>query len=141
MTKEVTIKIKGKQHYPEGENLETVTESIGEYYLRNDSHYVMYEEKEAGFTESSKCMLKIRNNTVELTKKGLIQSRMVFEEGRLHMTEYRTPFGMVMLGVQTKHVRVLEEDNALAVQIEYGLEADEAHMADCNIQISIRSKV
>ncbi len=140
MTKEVTIKIKGKQSYPQGENVETMTEVAGEYYLRNGVHYVMFEETEAGFTQSTRSMLKVRGKQVELMKKGLIQSNMLFEEGKLHTTEYRTPFGVVPMGVQTKHIRILEEKNALMVQIDYELHANESLMADCAIRIQVKSK-
>ena len=139
MTKEVSIKIKGVQQYPEGEKLETVTEVPAEYYLRNDTQFVIYEESEAGFTENSKCMLKIREDSVELTKKGLIQSHMVFQKGKLHMTEYRTPFGMVLLGVNTKHIRIQKEENSLTIQIAYALEADGAPMAECDIHMIVKN--
>ena len=140
MTKDITIKIKGKQTYPGGECVETVTETAGEYYMRNGSHYVMYEEQEAGFTQSSKCMLKVYTQGVELTKKGLLQSKMVFEEGKQHMTEYRTPFGVFMLEVQTGRVSVLEEENSLTVRLEYSLGNNEEPMADCDITITVTSK-
>ena len=140
MTKEVSVKIKGKQSYPEGETLETVTEAAGEYYLRNGAHYIMFEETEAGFTRSTRSMLKVRGGHVELTKKGLVQSNMVFEKGMLHTSEYRTPFGVVPMGVKTKQVFVLEEESTLTVQIAYELQTDGELMADCNIHIQINSK-
>ncbi len=139
MTKEVILKIKGVQKYPTGEQEENVTEVPAEYFLRNGSHYVQFEECMEGFTASSKCMLKIKGNLVELTKKGLVQSHMVFEEGMLHMTEYRTPFGLMMLGVKTKNLQILHEADTMVVTIQYSLEAAESHMADCKIQLKIKS--
>ncbi len=139
MTKDVRIQINGKQSYPEGENLDTSTEVKAEYYFRNGSHYVIYEEKEEGFTQENKCMLKVNDRYVELTKKGLVRSYMVFEEGKLHMTEYHTPFGMVLLGVRTQRVEVKEEEHALVIHIEYALESNEEHMAGCKIQIVVQS--
>lgn len=140
MKKEITIKIKGKQNYPEGEAVETVTETTGEYYLRNGAHYIMFEETEAGFTQSTKSMLKVRGGQVELTKKGLVQSNLFFEEGKLHNTEYRTPFGVVPMGVKTKQLALLEEENALVIRIAYELQANQELMADCDICIQINSK-
>ena len=95
---------------------------------------------EAGFTQSTRSMLKVREKQVELTKKGLIQSNMIFEEGKVYATEYRTPFGMVPMGVKTKHIRILEEENMLMVQISYELQANEELMADCDIRIQVKSK-
>ncbi len=140
MTKEIMLKIKGMQKYPTGEKEENVTEVPAEYFLRNNSHYVQFEECMEGFTASSKCLLKLKGDCVELTKKGLVQSHMVFEEGKLHMTEYRTPFGLMMLGVKTKRVQILQEVDVLAITIEYSLEAAESHMADCKIQMMVKSR-
>ncbi len=141
MTKEVIVKIKGKQCYPEGETAETVTEVAGEYFLRNGIRYVIFEETEVGFTQSTKSMLKVRDNQVELTKKGLIQSNMVFEEGKQYATEYRTPFGMVPMEVKTEHIRIREEEDSFQVQISYELHSNEALLAECDIQIEVKSRI
>lgn len=141
MKKEVVIKIKGLQKYPEGERVETITEATGEYYFRNGSHYVKFEEEVEGFTEVSKCLLKAKEGYVEMTKKGLVDSHMIFEKEKCHRTQYKTPFGVIMMGMNTRHVHMMEEENALAIQVEYGLEAEEEHMADCNIRIMVKSKL
>lgn len=141
MTKEVLVKIKGKQSYPEGEAVESVTEVDGEYYFRNGAHYILFEETEAGFTQSTRSMLKVRSQQVELTKKGLIQSHMLFEEGSQQENRYHTPFGVVPMEVRTKHIRMLEEENSMLVQINYALYTDGALMADCDIRVQIKSKV
>ena len=140
MTKEVMLTIKGVQKYPDEAPLETVTEVEAEYFLRGQSCYVMFEEIQEGFTESVKGMLKIKDGSVELTKKGLIQSHMMFTPDTLCMTEYRTPFGMMLLGVRTKALRILEGDNLIRIEITYLLESEEQVMADSSIQITIREK-
>lgn len=140
MNKDVTIKIKGMQKYPEGERVETVTETSGEYFFRNGSHFVKFEEEVEGFTEVSKCLLKVKEDYVEMTKKGLVDSHMIFEKDKCHRTQYKTPFGVIMMGMQTKHIHMMEEENALAIQIEYELNAEEEHMADCSIRIMVKSR-
>lgn len=140
MTKEVVLTIKGVQKYPGEEPLETVTQVDAEYYERGQSQYVMFEEVQEGFTESVKSMLKIKNNCVELTKKGLIQSHMIFEPEALYMTEYKTPFGRMQLGVRTGELRVLETKDMSRIDIKYILESEEQVMADCSIQMTIRAK-
>lgn len=140
MKKEVTIKIKGVQKYPEGEKVESVTETFGEYYERNGSRYIKYEEQMEDFPESNKCLLKVRKDAVEITKKGLVNSQMIFEENKLNNTLYRTPFGEILMGTKAEHIQILEEENTLAIQIRYELFAEEEHLADCNIRIMIKSK-
>lgn len=140
MTKDVMITIKGRQCYSGEEAVETVTEAKAEYYLRNQSHYVIFEEETEGFAEKTKSMLKLRKNCMELTRKGLVQTQMVFEENKLYMSEYRTPFGAVPMGVRTKQFRTAETENSIVVDIAYALEANEEHMADCHIEVTIRSQ-
>ncbi len=140
MTKDVMLTIKGIQKYPGEEPLETVTEVTADYFLRGQSRYVMFEEIQEGFTESVKSMLKIKNNCVELTKKGLIQSHMIFEPEALYMTEYKTPFGGMQLGVRTRELRVLESEDVIRIDIKYMLESEEQVMADCSIQITIKAR-
>lgn len=140
MTNEVMLTIKGIQKYSGEEPLETITQTKAEFFQRGQSRYVMFEETQDGFTESVKSMLKIKSNCVELTKKGLIRSYMVFEPEQLYMTEYRTPFGGMQLGVRTRELQILETEDVINIQIKYLLESEEQVMADCSIQITIREK-
>lgn len=140
MTKEVMITIKGIQRYPKEEAVETVSKAKAEYYLRNKSHYVIFEEETEGFKEKTRSMLKLHGNRMELTRKGLVQSQMVFEENKTYISEYRTPFGAVPMGVHTRKFCVAETEKSIVVDIEYSLEANEEHMADCHIEITIRSQ-
>lgn len=134
------VKIKGIQKYPEGERVETVTEEAGEYYYRNGIQYVKFEEHTEGFTETSRCLLKIGEKSVEITKKGLVNSQMIFEKDQLHRTQYKTPFGIIMMGTKAKYIQMLEEENAIAIQIAYDLFAEDEYMAESNIRIMVKSK-
>ena len=140
MKKDVMLTIKGVQKYPGEEPLETVTEVPAEYFLRGQSKYVMFEEAQEGFTESVKGILKIKNGGVELTKKGLIQSHMTVVPDTLYVSEYKTPFGSMQMGVRTKELRILSTEERIQIYIKYLLEAEEQVMADCHIQITIREK-
>ena len=88
MEKEVLIALKGLQFAldEEGANaLETITPA--EYYKRNDSHYVIFEELMEGFTDTTKNVIKFRDSQLEVTKKGLVNVHMVFEIGRASCRE------------------------------------------------------
>lgn len=140
MTKEVMLTIKGMQKYPGEEPSETITQVAAEFFERGQSQYVMFEESQEGFTENVKSMLKIKSNCVELTKKGLIQSHMTFVPETLYVSEYKTPFGSMQMGVRTKELRILNTEERIQIYIKYLLEAEEQVMADCNIQITIKEK-
>ncbi len=140
MNKNVVIRIEAIQRYPGQKPEKTVTEAEAEYFLRAGSHYVIFEESQEGFTEKIKSMLKIKNNSVELTKKGLIHSHMFFEEEVTFASEYKTPFGSFMLDMNTKKLEVKETPTEIEVEIVYSLETRELAVADCNIRIMIKEK-
>ena len=141
MEKEVLIALKGLQFAldEEGANaLETITPA--EYYKRNDSHYVIFEELMEGFTDTTKNVIKFRDSQLEVTKKGLVNVHMVFEENRKNMTSYATPFGNILIGIDTDEVEIREEEDRIQVNVAYTLEANYEHMANCKIEMSIRPR-
>lgn len=81
MTKEVLLSLRGLQFdagSADGDKIETITPA--EYYKRNDSHYVVFDEVMEGFQESTRNIIKFKDNSLDLTKKGLVNVHMIFEE-------------------------------------------------------------
>ena len=138
MTKEVELMIKGTQKYSDHVDDDLQTRAKGEYYYRNGSHYVLYEERNEGFTETTKSMLKLKDNVLEMTRKGLVNTSMVFEQGKETASTYKTPFGEMLLGIRTKDIRVTEAEDKLQIKAFYALEAEGRHMAECEIEVAVR---
>ena len=65
---------------------------------------------------------------------------MTFVPETLYVSEYKTPFGSMQMGVRTKELRILNTKERIQIYIKYLLEAEEQVMADCNIQITIKEK-
>lgn len=109
-----------------------------EYFEKNGSHYLLYEEQPAGFDAVSKCRLKIRENYLELVRQGEVRTQMIFEEGKTHPVDYHTPFGSLAMEIATKDVDVKVEENALYVSVEYSLGACGDDLSDCRVEIQVR---
>ena len=140
MNKEVLISIRGLQ-FEEGtdENkIETIT--AGDYYKKNDYHYVVYDELTEGFEESTKNIIKFNDRELYLTKHGLVNVHMVFEENKKNITNYVTPYGSILIGIETEKVDLKEEEKRIRVDVLYSLEVNYEHLADCNIVMDIRDK-
>ena len=138
MVKEVLLTLKGLQFAvgEEGaEALETITPA--EYYKKNERHYVIYEEVMEGFTDPTKNIIKFKASQVEVTKKGLMNVHMVFEEKKKNMTSYVTPYGNILIGIDTADVAVEEAEDHIKVDVKYALEANYEHLADCRIEMNI----
>lgn len=137
MTKEILLALKGLQleNGEGGQELETIT--AADYYLKNGSHYVLYEEVTEGFDDVTKNMIKFKDDCFEVTKRGLVNVHMVFEENKKNMTSYATPFGNILIGIDTESVFVEEQEKQIRVQVDYTLEANYQYLADCKIEMTI----
>lgn len=144
MTREVLITIQGLQFDADAETDEELDkiESIfpGEYFYRNGSHYMMYDEIMEGEETSIKNMIKLREKEFTLTKKGNVNVQMVFTEGKKTMTSYITPFGNIMIALDTGKIAVEEQEDELRIHIDYGLEANYQYIADCHITVTVAAR-
>lgn len=141
MTKEVLVSIKGMQF--DGESGDTIeTMNAAQYFLKNDGHYVIYDEVVEGESRTTKNILKFKGKTFELTKRGLVNVHMLFEEGQKSMANYSTPFGDILMGMDTSKVEIKEADDGQKLQIivEYALDVNYEFLADCKIEIEILSR-
>lgn len=148
MTKDVLVSIKGLQFTDsdvsasasdaELDSIETICP--GEYYYKNDGHFIIFEEISDGFLTPVKNVIKLRGGEFTISKKGPFNAQMVFAEGKKTLTDYGTPFGSIMIGLDTKRVEAREDENSLDIRIEYGLEANYQFIADCHITVHISEK-
>ena len=125
MTDNVIISIKGKQLYAEGspEEMELVTAGT----LKRDGtggYTVSYQETELTGLEGTTTRLYIRDGQVTLLREGSINSQMVFEEGRRHLSMYETPYGALSIGVNTRRMRSTLGEAGGDLEIDYAIEID-----------------
>lgn len=144
MTKQVLISIKGLQ-FMSGETYDENTEpveviTVGEYCQLDGYHYIRYDEAFEGFKENARNLLKIKNDVLEVKKKGVINVHMVFEENKKNISYYTTPFGTMQMGIAATQVDISEKENDIDIRISYALEVNEEHVADCSLEMNIKSK-
>lgn len=139
MKKDVLLALKGLQFSLDEAQNETALETItpAEYYKRGGSHYLIYDEVMEGFTDTTKSIIKFQENRLELTKKGLVNVHMLFEENRKNMSSYHTPFGNIMIGIDTASIKCMEEEENIRVEVNYELEVNYEHLADCKIEMKV----
>ena len=136
MTKDVLISIAGLQFEAEAEDAVEVI-SRGEYYKKNGKHYLVYDELSEEEQAVSKCLLKISEQKVELTKKGSTNVHILFEEGKANMTYYNTPYGDLMLGITTHKIRIKEEEQLLELSLQYAIDMNYQHVSECELSVRV----
>jgi uncharacterized beta-barrel protein YwiB (DUF1934 family) len=135
MTKEVLLSIRGLQLGEDDQRDIVETISPGEYYFRNGKHYFLYEEVIEGSKKTNRNVLKVTDDYMELTKKGEVNVHMVFEKNKKNVTYYYTPYGSLLMGIDAYRVEIREEEDELRVEVEYALELNNEHLANCRIRI------
>ena len=145
MKKDVLVSISGlhigvfEDKYEQDNVLEVVTP--GSYYLKNGKHYVMYDELVEGMEGKVKNRIKISgNDSLEIFKSGLSNAHMVFEKDRKNLTYYETPFGQMLISINTRNMDIKYDDQRIDVLVDYELDINHQPMADCQIRLNIASK-
>lgn len=144
MTKEVIVSVAGLQsdlneEHADGEWIEVL--NTGTYYKKDGKHYVFYEELEEGSSGVTKTQIRIKGNSlIEVIRKGVSNTHMIFEKNQKNRSYYDTPYGQLNLGLFTKELMLEETENSIEAEIEYSLDINCEPIADCRIKIGIKSK-
>ena len=140
MTEEVLVSIKGLQMLGPEEEDETEVVTRGNYLRKGNKHYIRYEEVVEGMEGTIQNLIKVDENGMEVTKKGLTNVHMVFEKDKKNLTHYFTPYGSLMIGIDANKVEIKETENEMDIEVDYALDFNQEHAADCNIKINVKSK-
>lgn len=139
MTKEVLVSVTGLQVAVNSDQaIEVITG--GEYYNRGGKHYILYDELMEECEGVSKNIIKVADGLVDITKKGLTNVHLVFEEKKKNMTYYNTPFGNLMIGLYTNRIQVEQKDEEIQIQVDYALDINYEFVSDCVITINVKEK-
>lgn len=140
MTKEVLVSISGLQFAEEtdAEPVEVITSA--DYYNKNGKHYIIYDEMAEGFAEKTRNIIKLEENVLDITKRGVSNVHMMFEKDKKNVTYYYTPYGSLLIGIDATKLDVKEAEDSLEVTVDYALEVNYEHLADCTIVMKVQSK-
>ena len=136
MKKNVVITVRGLQSEVNADEAIEVI-SAGMYLRKSDTHYLSYEEadEEGNITKNR---IKIKPDSIEMTKQGSIVTQMIFTLGEKQYACYNTPFGDMTLGITTKKIGVEEEEGTLQARLLYGLEVNGVHLSECELNIDVK---
>ena len=140
MTKEVLVTISGLQFSPETESESVELITSGSYYKKNGKHYIIYDEVNEGFSETTRNIIKLNDDFMDITRRGVSNVHMMFEKNKKNMSYYNTPFGNLLVGINATDVKVNETEDNIDIKVDYKLEVNYEHLAECSISMNIMSK-
>ena len=120
MTKDVLVKISGLQFAEDQDNGPVEIITTGNYYKKN--------------------VIKVNDDFLDVTKKGVTNVHMMFEKNKKNMSYYNTPFGNLLVGINATDVKVNETEDNIDIKVDYKLEVNYEHLAECSISMNIMSK-
>ena len=135
MTRKGQLTVTGTQRDEAGEESSTCVSAEAEYYIRDGSHYILYAEDSPEGTVKS--LIKLRDGILELTRKGAVGARMVFEPGREYITLYSTPYGSIPLGILTDTLESDFQENMLRLRADYTLTSEGMPVSKCKLLIKM----
>lgn len=139
MEKDVIISIQGKQSYPQypPEVIELVTE--GKLEDRGEEGILLsYQESEVTGLDGTLTTIQVEPGRVTLLRVGSVNSQMVFEEGRQHISLYDTPYGALEIGVRTRKLHASLDRKGGDVTIYYALEIEHGTAGHSMFHIHVR---
>ena len=128
MTKDVLVKISGLQFAEDQDNGPVEIITTGNYYKKNGKHYILYDEVQEGFDGVTKSVIKVNDDFLDVTK------------NKKNMSYYNTPFGNLLVGINATDVKVNETEDNIDIKVDYKLEVNYEHLAECSISMNIMSK-
>lgn len=139
MDNNAIIRISGLQRVEEtGENVEMLAQ--GKHYIKNNNHYLLYEEIDDDSGIITKNTIKFNETCAEVTRKGLISGKLVFDKGNNNQSLYSTPYGDLLVEIMTKDVRMEQNQENVNLRIDYEMYANNSKVSDHTIEIDISEK-
>lgn len=139
MTKDVLLSIRGlyTEDNEEADSIETL--APGEFYIKEGSYYIFFEEILDDTTGITKSRIKYSEKCFELTRKGELSVHLLFEEGKKTLNTYQMPYGTLVVGLDTKRIEKTETDNEIKIRIDYAMEINYQQISDNTIEVVIKS--
>ena len=139
MEKDVIISIRGLQnlaHSGEEDRFELIT--AGRLRRCDGAYTLEYDETDLTGMKGTKTAFEIAPERIILMRTGDINSQMVFEQGRRHLSLYELAEGSLSVGVSTRRLRVDIGDDGGELEFHYGLEIDQAEIGENAVHLTVR---
>lgn len=126
MCENVIISIKSNQIYEEREPDFIELISAGTLEQTEEGYTITYQESELTGLEGTTTVLQVSEGQVTLLRQGGVNSVMVFEEGRQHVSVYETPEGTLAISVNTQRLRSALDARGGDIEIQYTIDVNHA---------------
>lgn len=140
MRKEVALSIQGRQTYEDQppEIIELVTDGTMEFC--DGGWDISYEESELTGLAGVTTTFRVEPDKVTLTRKGALNSQMIFQKDVVHESLYQMPFGALMLSVRATSVffDILPEGGVIDLSYNIEIENTQAGYIEYHLDVQLK---
>ena len=136
----VLLSIRGKQSYldQEPEMIELITDGVLE--AAGEGWKLTYEESDLTGLQGVTTTFFVEPGKITLTRKGPLQSEMVFQEGVFHESLYRMEFGALMITVCANRVKFDITPEGGIIDLTYAIDIEQTAAGYIEYHLDIRKK-
>ena len=138
--KDVLITINSTQNLDGHECIGPELITQGSYDFSRDSISFSYMESELTGMSGTKTAFCIKPDEVILSRSGAVNAQMVFRTGEHSRFMYRTEFGALTIGLDTRHLQNSLDEHGGDLLIEYALDFEHAPISHNKFQINVRER-
>ena len=140
MKQKVMLSIRGRQAYldQEPDVIELVTEGTLEY--ADDAWNVEYEETDLTGMQGVTTLFRVEKDRIVLTRRGRLNSQMIFREGERHESLYEMEFGALLMSVCAKRIMVRLDEGGGMIDLVYGIEIEQTTAGEVDYHLEIYPK-
>ena len=132
----IMISIDGTQNFGNNDTNNVELTTAGELNVLEDSYTLKYEESELTGMDGTTTEITVSNNgVVSLVRSGTVNSNMIFEEGKRHLSYYDTNDGAFSIGVFASYVDTVLEQNYGEISITYAMDVDDKPIGENEIRV------
>lgn len=78
----------------------------GQYYFRNNKHYVKYDDSALDKENVIATTIKTDGRKLTIFRRGAVETEMIFLHGEMTRTSYHTPYGPMELEIDTRQLEI-----------------------------------
>lgn len=140
--KQIVLFVQGTQYYGGAEPEETELMTEGVMTTGEDGAIILeYQETELTGMEGTTTRFTVRDGVVTLTREGQVNSQMVFQQGKRSSSLYETPWGTMMVDIDTSVLNCRLGGHGGIIEIRYTMAVDHQVTGMNQFKIRVRERM
>ena len=115
-----------------------VFDTAGHYFFDNGVGVLSYQESELTGLDGTRTSVMVMPDQVVVDRDGMLTGRMIFREGMRDSFPYSTPYGQMLLGIDTRKIRHHFDENGGDVEIDYVTDLAHTYVSKNKFRISVK---